>query len=112
MGGSGILVASRCTSSRVLCSSCCNSATLCWWSAAHNSTLPWNVARCWFLAILASPKKDNASFTRDSWIACHTCRSVASLVFSMIACHTFQVNVWYAFAAAASSLRTQASSIP
>ena len=41
-------------------------ATRFWCSAAHNSTLPWKLARCWFRAVLASARKDRVSFTRAS----------------------------------------------
>lgn len=44
--GRGIPVASCRISSRACCRSSSICLTFCWWSAAHNSTLPWKVARC------------------------------------------------------------------
>jgi len=93
-GGSGIRTARRCMSFRACRNSCCNSATFCWWSIAHSSTFPWKAARCWFLAVLASPRKASTSLTLASCIAWYTCRSVDSFVRSTMACQTFLVKVW------------------
>jgi len=109
--GSGIRVAIR----RISSQACRNSSSIfsifLWWSAAHNSTLPWKVGKCYPWAVLASPRNASASFTRVSWVAWHIWHWLSSAVRSMIACQTFSARVWYAFATWASSVRTQASTI-
>ena len=64
--GSGILVATCWIS--VLSSRSCFSrvATCSWCAVAHSSTFPWKLTRCWFRAMLASARKDTASFTQAS----------------------------------------------
>ena len=67
--GRGIWVANCLISSLARRSSSSIWVIFLWWSAAHNSTLPWNMARCWLRAALASARKARASFTRVSWVA-------------------------------------------
>ena len=62
----GIWVAIRRISSRACRSSLSILLTFLWWSAAHSSTLPWKVTRCWLRAVLASTRKARASLTRVS----------------------------------------------
>jgi len=71
--GRGIRVANRLISSLACRSSSSTWVIFLWWSAAHNSTLPWKVARCWLRATLASARKARASFTPVSWVAWHIC---------------------------------------
>jgi len=92
--GSGIRVAIRRISFLASCNSSSTWVIFFWWSAAHNSTLPWKVARCWLRPMLASARKARASFTRMSWVAWHICHWLSSLVRSRMACHTFCDNVW------------------
>jgi len=91
--GRGIRVAIR----RISSLACRNSSsillTFLWWSAAHNSTLPWKVTRCWLQAVLASARKAKASFTRVSCVAWHICRWLSSWVGSRMACQTFCARV-------------------
>jgi len=61
--GRGIWLAIRRISSLAWCSSLSILLTFLWWSAAHNSTLPWKVTKCWLRAVLASARKAKASFT-------------------------------------------------
>ena len=61
--------------------------------------------------MLASARKDRASFTQVSWVACHIRCSLASLARSMMACQTFLARDWYTFAAFDSSLRIHYSAI-
>jgi len=109
--GRGIQVANRLILSLARRSSSSTWVIFLWWSAAHNSTLPWKVARCCLRAALASARKVRASFIRVSWVAWHICRRLSSLVHSRIACQTFCASVWYALAAFASLVRTQISAI-
>jgi len=67
--GRGIWVAIRRISSLARCSSSSTLFIFLWWSAAHSSTLPWKVARCWLQVVLASARKARASFTLVSWVA-------------------------------------------
>jgi len=92
--GRGIRVAIHQISSLACRSSLSILLTFLWWSAAHNSTLPWKVTRCWLRAVLASASKTRASFTRVSWVAWHICRWLSSLVRSRMACQTFYARVW------------------
>jgi len=109
--GRGIRVAIHPISSLACHSSSSTRVIFLWWSAAHNSTLPWKVARCWLRATLALARKARASFTRMSWVAWHICRWLSSLVHSRMACQTFSANIWYVLAVFASSVHTQASAI-
>jgi len=87
------------------------SSTLLWWLAAHFSTLPWNTAKWWFRARLASPRNVTASCIRATWVAwCSRCTS-ASVVRSMMVSHTCRAKVWYTLATTISSLLTHASAI-
>jgi len=109
--GRGIRVAIR----RILSLACRSFSLtlviLLWWLVAHNSMLPWKVARYWLRATLAPDRKARASFTWVSWVAWHICHWLSSSVHSRMACQIFCANVWYALAAFASSVRTQASVI-
>jgi len=65
-----------------------------WWSAAHSSTFPWKVARCWLQAVLASFRKARVSFTLVSWVAWYICLWLSSLVRSGMNCQTLYQSVW------------------
>jgi len=64
--GTGIWVAIRRISSLAHRSSSSTLFIFLWWSAAHSSTLPWKVTRCWLRAVLASARKARVVFTRVS----------------------------------------------
>ena len=64
------------------------SFTLLWWSAAHISTLSWNITRCWFRAKLASPRNAMASYIRATWVAWWSHCTSTSWVRLMMASHT------------------------
>ena len=91
--GRGIRVAIR----RILFLACRRSsltwAIFLWWSAAHNSTLPWKVAKCWLPATLALARKARVLFTRESWVAWHICRWLSSSVCSRMACQTLCASI-------------------
>lgn len=67
--GRGIRVAICLISSRACRNSHSTLVIFLWWPAAHSSTLPWKVARCCPLVVLASPRKASVSFTQVSWVA-------------------------------------------
>jgi len=109
--GSGIQTASFLISPCASLTLFSKNSTFLWCSPAHNSMLPWNLARCWFRATLASVMKASASLTLVSWVAWQICCCDTLLVCSMMACQTSLAKVWYAFPVFASSLCSQAFAI-
>jgi len=92
--GRGIRVVIRRISSLARRSSSSTLFIFLWWSAAHSSTFPWKVARCWLWAVLASFTKARVSFTLVSWVAWHIYLWLSSLVRSRMACQTLYASVW------------------